>query len=216
MNKHPEFSVFTIFHGDSFKVCKRHDRRFIKYATAMPPRGPKSWATACMAGEKKSTIGQVMTEGRPGMLIIGIILEAIGGTLAMTAFVYLISLIVHTELRVVRVLGTMLTGGSGPNKGVSNSSGALLAGGILHYSVGVLFSLVYHILWHYRIGRPDIAECCLLGGVSGVIAIFAWNGYLNIHRKPPAIDKRYYLPIIGVGHLFFGVGLFLTRAWFGG
>jgi hypothetical protein len=89
------------------------------------------------------------------MNIITAIAAGIGGTAVMTAFIYLLSYITKKRLKVVKILGTMLTFQTTPDKQTSEHSSAIVVGIIGHYLVGIIFSLIYYWLWTNGIGKPD-------------------------------------------------------------
>ena len=66
------------------------------------------------------------------MNIITAIAAGIGGTAVMTAFIYLLSYITHKRLKVVKILGTMLTFQTTPDKETSEHSSAIVVGLLGH------------------------------------------------------------------------------------
>ncbi|MDX2000905.1 MAG: hypothetical protein SFW35_00605 [Chitinophagales bacterium] len=133
------------------------------------------------------------------------VLAGLGGTVLMTAFMYLASLIMNKRLKVVDILGTMLTGKTRQNGQLSYTFPSILVGIIAHFSVGVVFSLAYLGLWKLGIGSPTLLSSILFGIVSGLVAIVVWRSFFFIHSRPPAVELRAYLIAIFIAHLFFAV-----------
>jgi hypothetical protein len=89
-------------------------------------------------------------------------------------------------------------------------------GWLLHYVIGFLFVLGYHILWHKNILPISILSALLLGVLSGIIGILSWMFIFKITDHEPTVDfKGYYLQLF-VSHIIFAAvatamySLFLT------
>jgi hypothetical protein len=144
------------------------------------------------------------------MKILFAIIAGIAGTLAMTAFLYLLTFITHKQMKVVKILGTMLTNNTQPGGKLSESKTTIIVGAIGHYSVGISFAIVYLILWHFGIGKPDFVNALIFGGVSGIAAIGIWYGFVAVHPNPPDIPLKSYLLTIFLGHFVFALTEFYT------
>jgi hypothetical protein len=144
------------------------------------------------------------------MNIITAIAAGIGGTAVMTAFIYLLSYITRKRLKVVKILGTMLTFQTTPNKETSEHSSAIVVGILGHYFVGIVFSLIYYWLWNNGIGQPDFVTCAMYGFISGIVGIIVWRIFFVIHPNPPAVPLKDYIVSILIGHIFFGAGVWAT------
>jgi hypothetical protein len=138
------------------------------------------------------------------------IAAGIGGTAVMTAFIYILSYITQKRLKVVKILGTMLTFQTTPDKGLSESNFAIATGIIGHYLVGIIFSLIYHWLWSRGIGSPNLITCAVYGFISGVVGIGVWRLFFAIHPNPPAVPLKSYIISILTAHIFFGLGVWAT------
>ncbi|MCW3116132.1 MAG: hypothetical protein JWM28_214 [Chitinophagaceae bacterium] len=137
------------------------------------------------------------------------ILAGITGTIVMTAFIYLISFITGKRFKVVKILGTMITGQTTPNGGLSGSNSAILTGLLVHYLVGIVFSLIYYWLWSKGIGNPGLNYCLLFGIITGILAVCIWRVFFVLHPYPPRIKVPAYLFVIFWGHVFFALGVHL-------
>jgi len=145
------------------------------------------------------------------MNILFAVLEGIAGTLVMTFFVMLICYATGYRLNVVKILGTMLTGKTSPTGGLSNEPAVFITGTITHYFVGAVFSIFYHWLWYNHISSPGFVNCILLGFLCGVAGIATWTVFFKYHPHPPQIKLFLFLPIILIGHLFFGAGVYAAH-----
>lgn len=144
------------------------------------------------------------------MATVLIIVTGIAGTALMTAFVYLISHITGKQLKVIHVLGSMLTGQVTTEKNVSAQSSVFIIGLVSHYAVGILFAFIYQRLWSLGLGRPDILNGLLFGFINGLIALAGWRSFFAIHPNPPRIDLANFLLIIFLAHLVFGIGVVMA------
>ena len=144
------------------------------------------------------------------MNIWGSVPEGIGGTALMTFFIYVLSFITRERFKVVKILGTMVTGQTRPDKSLSNTRSSIATGTVLHYFVGILFSLTYNWLWSNGIGAPNLKYCLLFGIISGLIAVCIWKGFFMLHPNPPAVCLPSYLLVIFLGHVVFGTGVYLV------
>ncbi len=147
------------------------------------------------------------------MKLLDIIIAGMVGTALMTAFMYAMTFVTQRVMKVVKILGTMLTFRTTPDGRLSDSRGAIAVGLIAHYAVGVVFMLVYYWLWTLGIGRPDLRTSLLFGVVSGVVAIGIWYAFFAIHPRPPAISLPPYLFTLALAHIVFAVAAIETYRW---
>ncbi|MEP7092812.1 MAG: hypothetical protein ABI793_02060 [Flavobacterium sp.] len=76
---------------------------------------------------------------------------------------------------------------------------------LLHYFIGFLFVLAYHILWFYNILYISVLSAFLLGIASGIIGIIGWVIMFKIADYKPKIDfKGYYIQLF-FAHIIFAV-----------
>lgn len=76
---------------------------------------------------------------------------------------------------------------------------------LLHYFIGFIFVLAYHIIWLYNILYLSIISTLLLGIVSGVIGIIGWVLIFKISDYQPKIDfKGYYIQLF-FAHIIFAI-----------
>ena len=141
------------------------------------------------------------------MKLINAIISGIAGTALMTLFMYLLSYITKRRLKVVKILGTMLTIYSNPEGKLSESNKAITIGLVTHYGVGIFFSICYLILWRNGIGQPDLINACIFGLINGVFGIFIWRLFLLIHPSPPFLPFKTYMASLVIGHVAFAIGI---------
>ena len=137
--------------------------------------------------------------------VLNVTIAGIGGTIMMTAFMYLVSLFTGKKLKVVDILGTMLTGKTRVNGQLAYTPKTIVTGLIAHFGVGVLFALAYLGLWHLGVGSPSFGSSIVFGVVSGVIAVFVWRTFFFVHTRPPAIELNAYLIAIFMAHIVFAI-----------
>lgn len=132
----------------------------------------------------------------------------VAGTALMSVFIYTVSSLSGRLIRVTRILGTMVTNkAEAPGRKSNNSPPVISIGTLIHYFIGVLFSLVYFFLWHHGIGRPNFLQALVFGVVSGVVAVCAWALFFRIHPYPPKLSYPFFLFLIFLGHIVFAIGV---------
>ena len=142
-------------------------------------------------------------------MIIRVILAGIAATLLMTAFVYGIALLFNKKWKVIKVLGTMLTGETTAFGGLSGSPKSIITGTIMHYLVGIGFAFVYLWIWRSGIVIPGIINNVLFGIAIGIVAAAVWWLFFKVHPKPPVMHLPKYLLTIATGHIVFAIGLLI-------
>jgi hypothetical protein len=87
-------------------------------------------------------------------------------------------------------------------------------GWVLHYVIGAVFVVIYHVIWNLRLLNDDWLTGIMLGAGSGVIGILGWMIIFSLPPKKPRVAfSQYYiqlffahiffaLPIVAVHHLF--------------
>jgi hypothetical protein len=80
-----------------------------------------------------------------------VIIAGVAGTAAMTCFINYIANRANHNMKVVPVLGTMLTDATTEKGNTSRKPKVYLAGTLSHYMVGMGFSITYLFLWNHKI-----------------------------------------------------------------
>jgi hypothetical protein len=130
------------------------------------------------------------------------LLSGVAGTVAMTCFMYLYASLTHQFTKVIHILGNMVIGESNYN---TPSRNALLIGTVAHFSVGILFSFAYFLLWNWGIFKIDLSDSVWIGVASGIVAIVVWKIYLSVHSSPPQNSHLHYFIALFLAHIVFAV-----------
>lgn len=142
------------------------------------------------------------------------ILAGIIGTAFMTLGMYALAGITSDHFKVVKVLGTMLTGQTTSEGGLSEKTSAIIVGILAHYLVGIGFSFVYTWIWQEQLMEMTFQSATLMGFVNGLIGAAGWRIFFAIHSRPPVMRLPQYLLAIALGHILFGQGIFATHLFF--
>ncbi|WP_348822218.1 hypothetical protein [Flavobacterium aestuarii] len=119
-----------------------------------------------------------------------ILIVSIAATSAMTLFRYAIST-KHSEIYKEPVLLTYLF--SQLKSGLSIGSKKTL-GWLMHFSIGFIFVLTYHLLWRYKILDFSVISSILLGFISGITGVLSMAIIFKIIKYTLTIDfKSYYI-----------------------
>ncbi|PWB24163.1 hypothetical protein [Flavobacterium sp. HTF] len=133
--------------------------------------------------------------------ILQVLIVSIAATSAMTLFSYAISA-AFRELYKEPVLLTFLL--TQMKLELSAQTKKTIAW-LIHYIIGLLFVVGYHLLWIYNILELSVLNAFLLGAVCGIIGILGWVIMFKIARYKPAIDfKGYYIQLF-FAHVVFGL-----------
>lgn len=76
---------------------------------------------------------------------------------------------------------------------------------LIHYIIGLLFVIGYHLLWINNVLEISVLNAVLLGAICGIIGILGWVIMFKIAKYKPAIDfKGYYIQLF-FAHVVFGL-----------
>jgi len=130
-----------------------------------------------------------------------IIVASVLATSAMTLFSYAMSASFRELYKEPVLLTFILTQ---INLEVSVQTKKYLAWS-LHYLIGLLFVIAYHLLWYYNILTISILSTLLLGALSGIIGIIGWVLMFKMADYKPNIDfKGYYIQLF-FAHIIFAI-----------
>jgi hypothetical protein len=119
------------------------------------------------------------------------------GRMAMILLIYMGPLVKLPRIDVVSTLGSLVA----PNKET-----AITLGGAIHFSLGVVFAILYPILWNVGIGSPTWYWGILFGTVHGLIVVLL---LLVVIRMYPQIPRHFnnlaVMCAILLNHIVFGV-----------
>lgn len=142
-----------------------------------------------------------------------LLVEGVVGTLLMTLFMYGIGYFTKNRLKVVKILGTMLTFSTTSSGGLSDRPLAIGVGWVAHLSVGLLFTWCFHLLWEWGVGSPTLLHGLLFGLAFGLIGIMGWYAFFTVYPHPPDISLPPYLLTLLVAHVVFAFGVIFTHHW---
>jgi len=129
---------------------------------------------------------------------------AVDATNYMTLYMKIVSEISKKQMRVIRILGRLLTNKTHNEKDLISNTQIKASGTFIHYSIGVIFLYCYHHLWKNRLTKPNLTGGLTLGFTNGILAIAVWYLYMNLHPHPPKIDRKSYLINLVIAHIIFG------------
>ena len=106
------------------------------------------------------------------------------GRMAMLLLIYGGPLIGLPRIDVVSALGSL----AAPNK-----QDAVTLGGAIHFTMGILFAIIYASLWSLGIGSPTWWWGLIFGLVHGMLVIVSL--YVVLHRYPQLSEILNGLPV---------------------
>lgn len=119
------------------------------------------------------------------------------GRMAMILLIYGGPLIGLPRIDVVSMLGSL----AAPNK-----QDAVTLGGAIHFSMGILFAIIYAALWSAGIGSPTWWWGLIFGAIHGIVVILL---LLVVYRIHPQLSQLINgIPVIVailLNHIVFGV-----------
>jgi len=119
------------------------------------------------------------------------------GRMAMLLLIYGGPLIGLPRIDVVSALGSL----AAPNK-----QDAVTLGGAIHFTMGILFAMIYAALWSLGIGSPVWWWGLIFGLVHGMLVIVSL--YVVLHRYPQLSGVLNGLPVMAailLNHMVFGL-----------
>jgi len=135
------------------------------------------------------------------MEIIEILTASIFGTIIMTAFSYFISERFN-ELFKEPVLLNLVVASFKIELEPKRKS---YFGWFVHFLIGVIFVIGYHLIWKYSDFDPTWFCGLIFGIISGFIGIFSWHFMFKMGKNPPKIKfKQYYLQLF-IAHILFAL-----------
>jgi hypothetical protein len=119
------------------------------------------------------------------------------GRMAMLLLIYGGPLLGLPRIDVVSALGSL----AAPNK-----QDAVTLGGAIHFTMGILFAIIYASLWSLGIGSPTWWWGLIFGAVHGMLIIVML--YVVLHRYPQLSEILNGLPVMAailLNHMVFGL-----------
>jgi len=141
------------------------------------------------------------------MIFLLIITAGVLATLVMTGL-YMVSWVTGKPLKVIKILGTMLSSQTTPTGEPSGKPSAILTGIVAHYLIGIGFAWTFYLLWRQEIVRFTPGDGLWFGFWAGVVGIIIWRIFFALHPRPPRqVPLGWYLPTLLVAHVLFGLVL---------
>jgi hypothetical protein len=119
------------------------------------------------------------------------------GRMAMLLLIYGGPLLGLPRIDVVSALGSL----AAPNK-----QDAVTLGGAIHFTMGILFAMIYASLWSLGIGSPTWWWGLIFGAFHGMMVIVML--YIFLHRYPQLSEIINGLPVMAailLNHMVFGL-----------
>ncbi len=140
------------------------------------------------------------------MNAFGSVIAGLLGTLVMTLLMYLAPKMGLPKMDIIGLLGTMFTARAGAFR---------VIGTLAHLMMGVIFAIVYALLWTFGLGNPTWLWGLIFGAVHGVMAMGMMPLMVKMHPRPPQMESGPMM-VVGLlmGHLVFGLVVALTYATF--
>ncbi|MBI4496891.1 MAG: hypothetical protein HY689_03190 [Chloroflexi bacterium] len=131
------------------------------------------------------------------MNFVGAIIAGLAGTAAMTMLMYAAPMMGMPKMDIIGMQGSMF---------IANKATALAIGTMTHFMMGVVFALVYALVWSFGIGSPTWLWGLSFGAVHTVVAMVGMPMMVGIHPRPPEM-KAGPMMMAGMlmGHLVYGL-----------
>ncbi len=126
----------------------------------------------------------------------------------MTATMYLYTIVIKVNTRVIHILGSVLFASF--REKTQEFKKRIIVATIVHFAIGALFAVVYCLLWHWNVFDINWKNSIWVGAVSGLIAIVIWRLIFKLHKNPPDINFEQYAIALVLSHISFGFMTFAT------
>ncbi|MDO6436100.1 hypothetical protein Q4534_01720 [Cyclobacterium sp. 1_MG-2023] len=130
------------------------------------------------------------------------ILSGVLATAVMTIVMYAYTALSKHFTKVIHLLGSMISGDQNIH---TPSKSTLILGTLAHFSVGIIFSMSYYLLWNWGVFEINFVDSVIIGGLSGIVAIVVWKSYLTLHLYQPEISQFHYFFALFIAHIVFGI-----------
>jgi hypothetical protein len=118
------------------------------------------------------------------------------GRMAMILLIYAGPFVGLPRIDAVSLLGSL----AAPSK-----ESAVTLGGAIHFSMGVVFAIVYAALWSVGIGRPTLPWGLLFGAVHGLLVVALLFVTLRVSpRMPRHFDSAAVMIAVLLNHIVYG------------
>jgi|WetSurMetagenome_2_1015567.scaffolds.fasta_scaffold424123_1 hypothetical protein len=134
-------------------------------------------------------------------MILTILLTALVATFMMSAFSFLISEGFRKIYKEPLLLQYLITHSRFKVYGTAKK----ITSWIIHYFIGVIFVMIYFLLWRTKLFAIDWISGLIFGLVIGAIGITGWEIMHTITGYPPSIDVKGFHLQQFFAHIIFGL-----------
>jgi hypothetical protein len=127
-----------------------------------------------------------------------IVITSLLATGGMTLFSYLLSKVVNKQFLEPALLNQLVFFRQKERKKHH------VTGYLIHYAVGLFFTLIYKWLWKKSPETQHNTVSLLLGFINGVIGLLGWQLTFLLHPSPPIVDRKNYHIQLLAAHVVFG------------
>jgi len=138
------------------------------------------------------------------MNYLAAIVAGLVGTVFMTLLMMMAPMMGMPKMDIISMLGGMFSPNPGAAKGI---------GLILHFMMGVIFAIIYALVWSFGLGASTWLWGLIFGLIHGLIVSMSMPMMMKMHPRPPAMQGG-AKTLMGqlMGHLLFGLVVALTYA----
>ena len=138
------------------------------------------------------------------MNFVAAIIAGVAGTIVMTLLMMMAPMIGMPKMDIIGMLGSMFSANSGSAKGI---------GLILHFMMGIIFAIIYALIWSFGLGSATWLWGLVFGFIHGLIISMIMPMMMKMRPRPPAMTAG-AKTMMGqiMGHLLFGLIVALTYA----
>lgn len=128
---------------------------------------------------------------------IAAIIAGLVGTAAMTMLMAVAPMMGMPKMDIIGMLGSMFSA----NKGTATALGT-----IMHFMMGVVFAIIYALVWNLLSITPTWWWGLIFGAVHTLPVMVMMPVMMKMHPRPPAMERN-ILSIVGqfMGHMVFGL-----------
>lgn len=142
------------------------------------------------------------------------LLAGVFGTACMTIFTAVAFRVLKKNFNVVVILGNMLVWQKYTVLEPTRPFWRYLLAFLVHYGIGIFFAYLYAWILIEGIINLSLTSSILFGLAIGFIAIIGWRTFFALHPGPPMVILKYYLLVIGIGHIVLAITTALTYQFF--
>ena len=136
------------------------------------------------------------------MHLIPILIAGFAATSLMTAFSYLMANLKKSQFREPELLNMLLSRARSTSLKLPKNHPT---GWVIHYTIGWLFVLIFHLLWQYTKLEVSLSSGGGLGFVAGIFGIGGWIVFFKLNAYPPQINFKDFYIQLWVAHVIFGL-----------